>query len=257
MRRVKSDRVAPTIRLNKFLAESGVASRRAADELIAHGHVTIDGRRAKPGDRVDPGSSDVRVDGKRVATPTAAHITIALNKPKGVITTMRDERGRPCVGDLLKLELRSSTTSGRSSTTTRDSKRRLFPIGRLDAETTGVLLCTSDGELARRLAHPSFEVPRRYHVTVNAVPGDDAVQKLGAQHVKRRADGGAQFEVTLMRGQNREIRRACAQAGLRVTQLERIAYGPILLRGLAPGERRTLTAAETRALHQSVKEGPS
>src|SRR5215467_5926796 len=105
------------MRINKFLAEAGVASRRAADDLLDRGAVTIGDKRAKRGDRVDPRSSDVRVNGRRVVLAQLAHITIALNKPRGVITTMNDERGRPCVGDLIKLELRSSTTSGRSSTT--------------------------------------------------------------------------------------------------------------------------------------------
>jgi 23S rRNA pseudouridine2605 synthase len=248
------------IRINKYLAEAGVASRRAADELIARGAVTIDGVKAKPGDRVDPSASDVRVNGKRVRAVASGHITIALNKPAGVITTMRDERGRPCVGDLLRLELRLNATPGRSSATTGRSSaptsRRMFPIGRLDAQTTGLLLCTSDGELGRRLSHPSFEVARRYRVTVDHAPTGSAIRALNAERIRPRADGAVQFEMTLTRGQNREIRRACAQQGLRVIALERVSYGPITLRDLTRGTSRRLTPAEMRALQQAAKEGP-
>jgi 23S rRNA pseudouridine2605 synthase len=247
-------------RINKYLAEAGIASRRAADDLIARGAVTIDGVKAKPGDRVDPSASDVRVNGKRVRAAAAEHITIALNKPAGVITTMRDERGRPCVGDLIRLELRSSSTSGRSSGTSgrsgASSSRRIFPIGRLDAQTTGLLLCTSDGELGRRLSHPSFEVARCYRVTVNHAPTESAIRALNAERIRPRADGTVQFEMTLKSGQNREIRRACAQLGLRAIALERVSYGPITLRDLARGKSRPLTPAEMRALQQAAKEGP-
>lgn len=219
-----------------------MASRRAADDLIARGVVTIDGVKAKPGDRVDPGASDVRVNGKRIRVVNAAHVTIALNKPAGVITTMHDDRGRACVGDLIRRELGSTGAPG----------RRIFPIGRLDAQTTGLLLCTSDGELGRRLSHPSFEVPRRYRVTVNAEPSEAAIRALGAERVRPRADGNAQFEMTLERGQNREIRRACAQHGLRVSALERIGYGPIELRTLRQGESRRLSEGEIKKLRGAV-----
>jgi len=132
----------------------------------------------------------------------------------------------------------------------------MFPIGRLDAQTTGLLLCTSDGDLGRRLSHPSFEVPRRYRVTVNAPPSEAAINALRAERVRKRTDGAAQFEMTLIGGHNREIRRACAQFGVRVIALERFSYGPIALRDLAPGKTRRLTPAELRALHKAAKEGP-
>jgi len=168
----------------------------------------------------------------------APHVTIALNKPIGVVTTMRDERGRPCVGDLLRSALRSDAAS---------KSQRLFPIGRLDAQTTGLLLCTSDGDLARRLAHPSFEVQRVYRVEVAGSPTTDALRALGAQHVRRTASG-ARFEMTLTGGTNREIRRACAQRGLRVVALERVAYGPVTLGALKPGSHRALANDELRQL---------
>ncbi len=175
------------------------------------------------------------------------HVTIALNKPLGMVTTMHDERGRPCVGDLLNAELRSATTK----------VPRLFPIGRLDAQTTGLLLCTSDGELSRKLSHPSFEVPRRYRVTVKGVPSAAAMHSLGAGNIQKRAGDVVRFEMTLTAGKNREIRRRCAHHGLRVISLERVSYGPIGLKGMASGRHRVLTAAETQALHRAVKEGPT
>lgn len=224
------------IRINKFLAEAGIASRRAADDLIARGVVTINGVKAKMGDRVDPSASAVRVNGKRVRAADAAHVTIALNKPLGVITTMHDERGRPCVGDLIRLP-----------------NRRMFPIGRLDAQTTGLLLCTSDGELGRRLSHPSFEVLRRYRVTVATAPSEAAIRALSAERVRPRADGAVQFEMTLTRGQNREIRRACARHGSRVSALERIAYGPIELGSMRQGETRRLSEREVGQLLRATR----
>jgi 23S rRNA pseudouridine2605 synthase len=242
------------VRINKYLAEAGIASRRAADDLIARGAVTIDGAKAKPGDRVDPSASDVRVNGKRVRAVQAAHVTIALNKPLGVVTTMRDERGRPSVGDLIRLELRSSSTARRTSKNPGASAPRMFPIGRLDAQTTGLLLCTSDGELGRRLSHPSFEVLRRYRVTVNSTPSEAAIRALGAEGVCARAAGVVQFEMTLTRGHNREIRRTCAQHGLRVSALERIAYGPIELRTLRQGEFRRLSEDELKRLRRAVEQ---
>ncbi|MBV8222226.1 MAG: rRNA pseudouridine synthase [Candidatus Eremiobacteraeota bacterium] len=143
---------------------------------------------------------------------------------------MRDERGRPCVGDLLE-----------------KSTNRLFPIGRLDAQTTGLLLCTSDGELGRNLAHPSSQVERTYRVTVAGKAAREALRRLGARTVIQSAHG-TRFEMTLTSGANREIRRACAQQGLRVVSLERIAFGSVVLGDLAPGNYRTLSERETRRL---------
>jgi len=223
------------IRVNKFLAQAGGTSRRAADEQIVRGAVTIDGRVAKPGDRVDPISSDVRVEGKRVRPVSVAHVTIALNKPLGMVTTMRDERGRPCVGDLTRQE----------------QALRLFPVGRLDAQTTGLLLLTTDGELCRNLTHPSRGVERRYRVTVNAALSENAIRALGAGRTCPRADGTVQLEMTLTRGQNREIRRACAKHGLRVVALERMAFGPVRLAGLQPGGYRVLDDAEVQSLKRA------
>jgi 23S rRNA pseudouridine2605 synthase len=232
-----------SLRLNKYLADSGIASRRAADELIDRGAVTVNGRRARLGDSVEPSIDEIRVDGKLVRAPRGSHITIALNKPIGVVTTLRDERGRPCVGDLLR--------TARLKNALPKSARRLFPIGRLDAQTTGLLLCTSDGDLARKLAHPSSGVERRYRIEVAGTPSADALRKLRAQEV-RRSPRGTRFEMALTSGANREIRRACAQEGLRVVSLERTQFGPISLAGLRQGSIRALSEREMQQLKRAV-----
>jgi len=173
-------------------------------------------------------------------------VTIALNKPIGVVTTMHDERGRPCVGDLLE------KARSKNALLQRLSANRLFPIGRLDAQTTGLLLCTSDGELARNLAHPSSQVARTYRVTVAGEAAREAMRRLGATNVTHTARG-TQFEMTLTSGANREIRRACAQQGLRVIALERVHFGPIALGGLRPGLHRVLSDRELSELQRVVK----
>lgn len=218
------------MRLNKYLADVGVASRRGADVLIRAGAVSVNGARASLGADVDPAADDIRLHGKRIAAAPETHVTIALNKPAGVVTTMHDERGRQSVASLMP------------------QGRRLFPIGRLDAATTGLLLCTSDGELARVLMHPKFEIEREYEVEVRGEPTDAAVEKLGARNVRRHPNGTFSFSMTLRSGKNREIRRACAQAGLRVTALKRTRYGPVRLGRLRAGDHRALDSGESQAL---------
>jgi 23S rRNA pseudouridine2605 synthase len=218
------------IRLNKFLAQAGVASRRAADALIEEGSVSVNGAAAHVGTMIDPSQDDVRVSGKRVVQPQDPPLTIVLHKPAGVFTTMSDERGRRSVADLLP------------------RGRRLFPVGRLDAESTGVLLCTSDGALAQALLHPSREVEKRYKVTVAGAPTAASVTRLGATAPRRNANGTSTFFVTLREGKNRQVRRMCANEGLRVVALARVSFGPIALGVVKPGKWRPLTAAERAAL---------
>ena len=221
------------VRLNKFLAERGVASRRAADALIASGHVMIDGRRAALGQTVDAEVNVVTLDGKRVrAQSHADQLTLVLNKPRGVITTMRDEHGRPSVSHLLP------------------AHRRLFPVGRLDADTTGVLVCTTDGSLARLLAHPSRGVRKRYEVIARGRMDESTIATLSAQDYVRLPDGSHRFTVVLSEGRNRQVRRACARAGLRVLALTRTAFGPIRLGALKPGMTRALKPQEVRELER-------
>ena len=218
------------IRLNKFLAESGLCARRKADALIASGAVRIDGEVARLGAAIDPSRHRVTVNGRRIAAPAAAASTLVLNKPAGIVTTMQDDRGRPTVATLLP------------------KAPRYFPIGRLDAASTGVLLCTTDGELARILTHPSFGVERIYRVRATGAMTAQTRAALGITGSVSSVAGTHEFEITLREGRNRQVRRMCAQRGLRVVELERVRFGPIVLGALPRGKTRRLTSAENRAL---------
>lgn len=220
------------IRLNQYLANCGLCSRRKADSLIAAGCVTIDGRPAKVGESVDPSRHQVFVSGRRVQPPASGPQTIVLNKPAGVVTTLRDERGRRSVASLLP------------------PTPRYFPIGRLDAESTGVLLCTTDGDLAHILTHPSFGVEKLYRVRVsgNVTPATKAA--LQALRVRKNADATITFDIVLREGRNRQVRRMCAQRGLRVLELTRLKFGPVEIGRLEPGKTRALTQTEKNALER-------
>jgi 23S rRNA pseudouridine2605 synthase len=221
------------VRLNKYLAECGVASRRAADALIAAGKVAIDGRRASVGESIEPEDNVVTVNGRWIRHPERAdQLTLVLNKPAGIVTTMSDEHGRKTVAHLLH------------------AHRRLFPVGRLDADTTGVLLCTTDGTLARILTHPSSEVSKRYEVVARGSVNAETISALGAQDHMRLADGSHRFTITLTEGKNRQVRRMCARHGLRVLSLTRIQFGPVRLGKLKLGCTRGLTEVELRELNR-------
>lgn len=235
------------VRLNRFLAQSGVASRRGADALIEAGRVTVDGRIAQPGTRVAPGAR-VEVDGRAIAAERTLHLV--LNKPVGYVTTMRDPRGRPTVADLI------------------DEPERVVPVGRLDAMTSGLLIMTNDGELAHLLAHPRHGVPKTYRAIVRGLPGQAAVRALrrGVElddgrtrpaevDVVGTRSGGAEVHLTIKEGRNRQVRRMCAAVGHPVLELERIAYGPLALGRLAPGTYRALRPAEVRALREAASGG--
>jgi 23S rRNA pseudouridine2605 synthase len=190
--------------------------------------VRVDGRRASIGESVDPSFQIVTVRGERVNAP-AGHLTLVLHKPPNVVTTMRDERGRASVADLLP------------------KGRRIVPVGRLDAQSTGVLLCTSDGELGGILSHPRFEVEKQYRVRVAGLLEPAQAQALAAQRI-RRADGGTTFDVVLREGKNRQVRRMCVAAGLKVLDLARVRFGPVELGDLPPGKLRPLTKTERSRL---------
>lgn len=199
--------------------------------MIAAGKVAVDGQRATVGDSVDPARSAVTVNGRRIRND-AAHdqLTLVLNKPPGVITTMSDEHHRATVADLLP------------------SHRRLFPVGRLDADTTGVLLCTTDGALARILMHPSSGVRKRYEVVARGSLPPQAIAALGARDHEKLPDGSHRFAIVLTEGKNRQVRRMCAKLGLRVMSLTRTQFGPVHLGKLKIGATRELGEAEMREL---------
>jgi 23S rRNA pseudouridine2605 synthase len=229
--KANAERTAQKVRLNKYLADCGVCARRKADDLIRAGHVTVDGRRASVGESIDPDRSSVLVRGKPVAR-AKQHTTLVLHKPRGVVTTMSDDRGRRTIVEFLP------------------ASRRLFPVGRLDADTTGILLCTTDGHLARILTHPSFGVEKRYRVRASGELSEADKKSLGAMSVQRLPDGTQSFDIVLREGKNRQVRRMCAQRGLRVLDLRRIRFGPVHIGDLAPGKTRGLTTAERSALER-------
>jgi pseudouridine synthase len=227
---------------------AGVASRRAAETLIAEGRVTVNGAVVSTlGAKAVPDVDDVRLDGRRIRPATRARY-ILLNKPKGYVTTRRDPEGRRTVLDLLG-----------------GVREYVYPVGRLDYDTEGLLLLTSDGDLAARLTHPRHEVPRVYEAVVAGAPDDDALDELRRGIVldgRRTAEAGVsrgatigkggtqttKLVLTLFEGRNRQVREMCARIGHPVRTLARVRMGPLTLRGLPVGAWRDLTAAEVAAL---------
>ena len=236
------------IRLQKVLATAGVGSRRACDELIAAGRVEVDGRVVREmGVRVDPERSVIRVDGARIATGSR-NVHLAFNKPVGVLSAMSDSRGRPNLGDYVG-----------------NRRERLFHVGRLDADTEGLILLTNDGELAHRLAHPSYEVPKTYVAEVqgpvprdlgrrlrDGVELDDGPASVDSFRVVDRAGARVMLELVLHEGRNRVVRRLLAAEGLPVQRLARTKVGPVALGDLRPGRHRPLSSREVGELYSAV-----
>ena len=230
-------------RLQKLIAAAGICSRRQAESLIETGRVTVNGRTAMLGEQADPLKDAILVDGRPLQRPEAA-CYLLMHKPVGVVTTLSDPDGRAVVTDLL-----------------RDLPVRVYPVGRLDLTTSGLLLLTNDGELANRLAHPSHEVAKTYLVRVRGQLTPATIRRLEegveledgptapAKVSNVRSGGGhAWFELTLHEGRNRQVRRMCAVLGLPVSRLMRIRYAFLTLDGLAPGQYRHLSAAEVSRL---------
>jgi 23S rRNA pseudouridine2605 synthase len=234
-----------TVRLNKFISNAGITSRRKADELIVQGSVTVNGKVVKElGVQVKPYQDHITVDGETISMKSR-HVYLLLNKPKDTIATTSDEKDRTTVLDYV------------------DTHERVYPVGRLDRNTTGVLLLTNDGELTNRLTHPSFEIEREYHVTLD--------KPLAHSHAKQIAEGGINIgegEVTgkaevlvgeddskdvilkLREGKNREVRRIFEALGYDVAKLDRVSFAGITHRGMSRGESRQLTAQEVRHLRK-------
>jgi 23S rRNA pseudouridine2605 synthase len=234
-------------RLQKVLARAGFGSRRACEELIVAGRVTVNGSPAELGARVDPETDDVAVDGVPVSVREGL-VYYLLNKPAGVVTTASDPQGRPTVIDLVPLE------------------PRVFPVGRLDADTEGLLLLTNDGDLTHRLTHPSFGVEKEYLVEVTGAPGAAAVNRLrkgvtledGLTAPARVGRvGTSALRITIHEGRNRQVRRMCAAVGHPVVRLVRTRIGPVADRALGPGQWRPLTQAEVRGLATAAARTPN
>lgn len=236
------------MRLQKFMAEAGVASRRACEEIIAAGRVRVNGEVASIGQSVEPERDEVTLDGEpvRAAEPT---VTIALYKPKGVVSTSDDPQGRRTVQEYV-----------------RDIPARLYNVGRLDINSEGLLLMTNDGELAYRMTHPRFLVEKTYYAVcdgklsaseiaslVNGVQLDDGMSAPArVERVRPTQAGDTSFLITIREGRNRQIRRMLEAVGHRTLRLKRERFGPVLLGELKPGESRRLTDAEVALLKREL-----
>lgn len=231
------------IRLQKFMAESGVASRRKSEELISAGKVKVNGKVAAIGDKVDPRHDKVMVGGKRIMA-AKKDVYIMLNKPRGFITTMSDEMDRKCVAELIS-----------------DVPERVYPVGRLDRESEGLLILTNDGEFANALTHPSKHVPKTYRVTIrpslskeqkdaleNGVEIDGKMTMPSDVRVIEKQEGRVVIEMTIYEGRNRQIRKMCESLGLEVARLKRTKIGTLKLGMLKQGDYRELTQDEIHAL---------
>jgi 23S rRNA pseudouridine2605 synthase len=234
-------------RLQKVLAAAGVGSRRACEDLIFRRRVTVNGKVAQIGDKVDPATAEIRVDGQRIVTDTKT-VYLAMNKPRGVVVSTDDEKGRTELADFLDT-----------------FEQRLFHVGRLDADSEGLLLLTNDGSLAHKLMHPSFGVPKTYLAEVagplprnvgrrlrEGVELDDGPARVDAFRLVDALGNTAQVEITLHEGRNHIVRRIMAEVGHPVSRLVRTAVGPIRLGDMRPGGFRHLSNAEVAALFKAV-----
>jgi pseudouridine synthase len=236
-------------RLQKILSQAGVASRRASEQLMLEGRVSVNGSAVRElGTKADPERDDIRVDGRRIKTVERRRY-ILLNKPAGYVTTRSDPQKRPTVIDLLA-----------------GVREYLYPVGRLDFDSEGLLVLTNDGDLAARLMHPRHEVPRVYEARVLGIPDRHDLERLSrgividgrrTGHadvtVSRERSGTATLRITIREGRNRQVRKMCEAIGHPVEKLTRIAIGPIRDPRLRPGQWRDLTAAEIDALRRPVE----
>ena len=235
-------------RLQKIIAASGLMSRRSAEELIAAGKVRVNGAVASLGDRADAARDRITVDGKSLAPPEEK-VYIMLNKPRGYVTTLKDEKGRRTVAELVS-----------------ELGVRLYPVGRLDMNSEGLLIMTNDGELAERMMHPRGGVEKCYRTTVTGEDVPAAAERIkesmlidgyrtrGARvEIERLTDKGGVLLVTIGEGRNRQVRKMCEQVGLRVTRLCRISEGELRLGDLRTGRWRELTRAEIARLKQTER----
>lgn len=254
MPRPENEKTIEPVRLNKYLAQAGVCSRRAADERIIAGRVSVNGRIVDtPGVKVEPDRDEVRVDGKRIkarAVDESAEY-ILLHKPVRVVTTAKDPQGRQTVLDLLPKDI---------------TAKRVYPVGRLDFFSEGLLLLTTDGDLAHRLTHPRYHLPKEYRIVLREKPDNAMLERMRQGMVLEEGEKLAPVEVkvtrsdkqrtelalTLIQGVNRQIRRMCRDLGLTILKLVRVRQGPVHLGDLAPGKWRRLTPAEVEALKKAV-----
>lgn len=238
-------------RVQKLLAQAGISSRRRAERLIREGRVTVNGRPVKLGDSARSGKDIIAVDGERIGPGPEKKLYLALHKPRGFVTTMEDERGRKCVAELVK-----------------DVPGRVYPVGRLDKDSEGLLLMTNDGGFANAVAHPSTHVAKTYRVTLRPGISEEQLIKLSTgieldgrrtapakARVLEQQPGRSVVEIVLYEGRNREIRRMCEFLGLEVARLKRTAVGPVRLSLLPQGKYRELTKEEVSGLLAESRRG--
>lgn len=238
------------MRIHKALSDNGVASRRKAEKLIEEGRVTVNGHKATIGQDVNIARDIIHIDGERIIfDKRAKKLYIMLNKPRGYVTTLSDELGRRCIAELVS-----------------DIPARIYPIGRLDKDSEGLLLLTNDGDFANYIMHPSHHISKTYRVTVRpdisedqlvalstGVTLDDGATTMPAQvQVETKETGRVVLRMTIFEGKNRQIRRMCEALGLEVARLRRISEGPIKLGMLQPGKWRELTPTEVGAIRGAV-----
>ena len=237
------------VRLQKYMADNGIASRRKSEEMIEAGMVKVNGRVASIGDKVNPKTDKVVVKGRKItAGAKTKKYYIMLHKPRGYVTTMSDEMGRKCVAELVK-----------------DIPVRVYPVGRLDRDSEGLLLMTNDGDFANKVTHPSKHVYKVYRVTVRPSVNEEQLTKMSSGmvidgkktapaeiRVVTREEGRCVLEVILREGRNRQIRKMCEQLNLEVPRLKRIAIGQVKLGGLKAGAWRELTKEEVHRLQAST-----
>ncbi|MEO8288668.1 MAG: pseudouridine synthase [Chloroflexota bacterium] len=266
-------------RLQKILAHAGVASRRAAEEMIQAGRVKVNGQIVtEMGSRANPTLDKIEIDGRPLEAPPDAkkgheHTYIMLNKPLGAVSTARDPQGRPTVLDLVRPmagESKKPTPDPRKPAGQQEAvQQRVYPVGRLDADTTGLLLLTNDGDLTFRLTHPRFGIEKEYRALVRGNPNADALKRLregveieGEKTAPAQVDEvgkrGAQtwLRIVIHEGRKRQVRLMCASVGHPVIELQRIRFGPLVLGNLEPGKWRYLALHEVHALRKAVKLRP-
>lgn len=235
--------MAELVRLQKYMADCGVASRRKSEELIAAGKVKVNGVIASVGDKVDPKNDTISVNGRKL-TKDKSYVYLMLHKPRGYVTTMSDEMDRKCVAELVA-----------------DVGKRIYPIGRLDRDSEGLLLFTNDGEFANALTHPSRHISKTYRVSVKPAITEDQLTVLTSSlmingkktlpaevRIINREAEKTTLEIILYEGRNRQIRRLCEEAGLETARLKRLSIGQLTLGGLKVGEYRHLTHDEISLL---------
>ena len=236
------------IRIQKFISQAGVMSRRAAEEEIKNGNVSVNGHVAETGTKVDPAADVITIRGKRIKYERREYTYIMLNKPRGYLSSTSDDRGRKCVTDLI------------------DTDKRIYPIGRLDLISEGMLLLTDDGELKNRLTHPSHSLSKVYRVKVAESVGETEYEILTSPliidgykikpvdvMVGASDESGTILKMTLQEGRNRQIRKMCEQAGLTVKRLARVSIGNLKLNNLPVGRWRYLEDSEVEYLYKATK----